>query len=237
MLKNTRLFKIFAKDSLNHALFIMGIGAIVAILIFIWQLLPFVPHDNFTVNGDGVTVFKDRVVVYEGVWAFIVGLGLGLRMFISSSKSWNKSKYVLLPARIDQFMVWNLVGRFVVNIFAIFIVGVVFLGLEWLMNSSYHDNIVDVLMSVKLYHIGVGFDSLIALYLFVNLAVVTNNWLMGFVSDKWQQRVKVFGLILMIFIMGYGLSWLPDNVFMDILIDLGMLGLIWYLLRYHNEAR
>lgn len=237
MLKNTRLFKIFAKDSLNHALFIMGIGAIVAILIFIWQLLPFVPHDNFTVNGDGVTAFKDRVVVYEGVWAFIVGLGLGLRMFISSSKSWNKSKYVLLPARIEQFMVWNLVGRFVVNVFAMFIVGVVFLGLEWLMNSSYHDNIVDVLMSVKLYHIGVGFDSLIALYLFVNLAVVTNNWLMGFVSDKWQQRVKVFGLILMIFIMGYGLSWLPDNVFMDILIDLGMLGLIWYLLRYHNEAR
>lgn len=237
MLKNTRLFKIFAKDSLNHALFIMGIGAIVAILIFIWQLLPFVPHDNFTVNGDGVTVFKDRVVVYEGVWAFIVGLGLGLRMFISSSKSWNKSKYVLLPARIDQFMVWNLVGRFIVNIFAIFIVGVIFLGLEWLMNSSYHDSIVDVLMAVKLYHIGVAFDSLIALYLFVNLAVVTNNWLMGFVSDKWQQRVKVFGLILMIFIMGYGLSWLPDNVFMDILIDLGMLGLIWYLLRYHNEAK
>lgn len=237
MLKNTRLFKIFAKDSLNHALFIMGIGAIVAILIFIWQLLPFVPHDNFTVNGDGVTAFKDRVVVYEGIWAFIVGLGLGLRMFISSSKSWNKSKYVLLPARIDQFMVWNLVSRFVVNIFAIFIVVVIFLGLEWLMNSSYHDNIVDVLMSVKLYHIGVAFDGLIALYLFVNLAVVTNNWLMGFVSDKWQQRVKVFGLILMIFIMGYGLSWVPNNVFMDILIDLGMLGLIWYLLRYHNEAR
>lgn len=237
MLKNTRLFKIFAKDSLNHALFIMGIGAIVAILIFIWQLLPFVPHDNFTVNGDGITVFKDRVVVYEGVWAAIVGLGLGLRMFISSSKSWNKSKYVLLPARIDQFMVWNLVGRLLVDVFAIFIVGVVFLGLEWLMNSSYHDGIVDVLMAVKLYHIGVGFDSLITLYLFVNLAVVTNNWLMGFVSDKWQQRVKLFGLILMIFIMGYGLSWMPDNVFMDVLIDLGMLGLIWYLLRYHNEAR
>ena len=45
MLKNTRLFKIFAKDSMNHALFITGIGAVVAILIIIWQLLPFVPHN------------------------------------------------------------------------------------------------------------------------------------------------------------------------------------------------
>ena len=60
---------------------------------------------------------------------------------------------------------------------------------------------------------------------------------MGFVSDKWQQRVKVLGLITMIFVMGYGISWIPDNWISDIIVDIVMLVLIWYLLRYHNEAR
>lgn len=60
---------------------------------------------------------------------------------------------------------------------------------------------------------------------------------MGFVSDKWQQRVKVLGLITMIFVMGYAVSWIPDNWISDIIVDIVMLVLIWYLLRYHNEAR
>lgn len=237
MLKNTRLFKIFAKDSMNHALFITGIGALVAILIIIWQLLPFVPHNTLMADGGKITAFKDRVIIFEGVLAFLIALVLGARMFISSAKSWNKSKYVLLPARIDQLVIWNLVCRFIVNIFAMMVTGIVFLGLEWLMNSNYHDEIMDILTSVTIYHVGAFFDGIISLYLFVNLAVVTNNWLMGFVSDKWQQRAKIFGLILMIFILGYGLSWVPDSWIVDIIADIGMLGLIWYLLRYHNEAK
>lgn len=97
MLTNTRLFKIFAKDSLNRAMFIMGIGAIVGVFIFIWQLLPFVSHAEISGTIEPTT-FKDRLVVYEGALVICINLILGVRTFVSAAKSWNKSKYVLLPA-------------------------------------------------------------------------------------------------------------------------------------------
>lgn len=236
MLTNTRLFKIFAKDSLNRAMFIMGIGAIVGVFIFIWQLLPFVSHAEIS-GTIAPTSFKDQLVVYEGALVICINLILGVRTFVSAAKSWNKSKYILLPARVEQLVIWNLIARFVVGVFAMLITSIAFLGLEWFLNSSYHDAIVEVLTTIPLSQIGIAFDATIALYLFVNLAVVTNNWLMGFVSDKWQQRVKVLGLITMIFVMGYAVSWIPDNWLSDIIVDIVMLVLIWYLLRYHNEAK
>src|SRR5699024_4182380 len=236
MLTNTRLFKIFAKDSLNHNLFIIGVGTIVGIFIVIWQLLPFVQHAEIT-GTITPTSFTDRLIIYVGTLVLGINLMLGARMFISAAKSWNKSKYILLPAQVWQVVVWNLVARFVVGLFSIFVTSIAFLGLEWFLNSSYHADIVGVLTSIPMSGIGMAFDAMIALYLFVNLAVVTNNWLMGFVSDKWQQRVKVLGLIAMIFIMGYAISWVPDNWIADIIVDIIMFGLIWYLLRYHNEAK
>ena len=236
MLTNTRLFKIFAKDSLNHNLFIIGVGAIVSIFIFIWQLLPFVQHAEIT-GTITPTSFTDRLIIYVGTLVIGINLMLGARMFISAAKSWNKSKYILLPAQVWQVVVWNLVARFVVGLFSMFMTTIAFLGLEWFLNSSYHADIVDVLTSIPLSEIGMAFDATVSLYLFVNLAVVTNNWLMGFVSDQWPQRVKVLGLIAMIFIMGYAISWVPDNGVADIIVDIIMFGLIWYLLRYHNEAK
>ena len=144
MLTNTRLFKIFAKDSLNRAMFIMGIGAIVGVFIFIWQLLPFVSHAEISGTIEPTT-FKDRLVVYEGALVICINLILGVRTFVSAAKSWNKSKYVLLPARVEQLVIWNLIARFVVGVFAMFITSIAFLGLEWFVNSSYHDAIVCLL--------------------------------------------------------------------------------------------